>query len=88
MPGVERRPVGSYQRAVTVAEVRRGVRVSVLELRQGAESRSGAVVAWVEAGRPDLDFDGRTARPLPGAMFGLARRASAMTRLQLRHRAE
>jgi hypothetical protein len=33
------------------------------------------VVAWIEAGDPDLEFDGRTARPQPGSMYGSVRRA-------------
>jgi len=32
------------------------------------------VLAWVEEGRPDLEFDGRRARPLPGSYVGAARR--------------
>ncbi len=77
-PSFRARPVGSYQRAVTAAELRSGVRVSLVELRQQAGDRpDGAVVAWIEAGKPDLEFDGRTARPRPGSMFGLARTAGS-----------
>jgi len=85
VPGLRSRPVGSYQRAVTAAELRRGVHVNLLELRKSAESTdNGSVVAWIEAGKPDLEFDGRTARPLPGSMFGLARRASGVSSVQIR----
>ena len=31
------------------------------------------VVAWVEPGLPDLEFDGRTARPGPDHPIGVAR---------------
>jgi hypothetical protein len=79
------RPVGSYQRAVTAAELRSGVSVSLVELRQEAARRSdGAVVAWIEAGKPDLEFDGRTARPRPGSMYGRAPRASGSGAVQIR----
>jgi hypothetical protein len=88
VPGRYVRPVGSLQRAVTAEELRDGVRVELLELRgrTASEARATAggmvsqrditplVVAWVEAGKPDLEFDGRNARPRPGSMFGSARR--------------
>jgi hypothetical protein len=65
------RPVGSVQRAVTAQELRQGVQVSLLEL---ASPRTDAhIVAWVEAGEPDLEFDGRMARPRPGSMVGSGR---------------
>lgn len=75
--GPRSRPVGSVQRAVTAAEIRRGITVNLVELRLAAPSTNdGAVVAWIEAGKPDLEFDGRMARPLPGSMSGRARRGS------------
>ena len=77
--------MGSYQRAVTAAELRNGVRVSLVELRQTAPvGNDGAVVAWIEAGKPDLEFDGRTARPRPGSMVGLARRSAGGSHVQIR----
>ena len=79
------RPVASFQRAVTAAELRRGVRVSLVELRQNAAvDNDGQVVAWIEQGKPDLEFDGRTARPRPGSMQGLARRAAGGEPVQIR----
>jgi hypothetical protein len=84
-PSLRARPVGSYQRAVTAAELRSGVKVSLVELRQAAAGQNdGAVVAWIEAGKPDLEFDGRTARPLPGSMYGLARKVSGASPVQIR----
>jgi hypothetical protein len=81
MPSRRERPVGSVQREVTADELRSGVRVSVLEFRDAQPSRRNAavrdgtlVVAWVEASGADLEFDGRTARPRPGSVYGLARR--------------
>jgi hypothetical protein len=85
VPGFRARPVGSLQRAVTAAELRMGVQVNLLELRQdGGEQGGGAVVAWIEAGKPDLEFDGRTARPLPGSIYGLARRGADGSNVQIR----
>jgi hypothetical protein len=70
-------PIGSVQRAVTADELRAGVHVSLLELRDAVPSVSPAhpfVVAWIEAGEPDLEFDGRMARPGPGSTYGVVRR--------------
>jgi len=84
-PSLRARPIASYQRAVTAAELRTGVKVSLVELRNGSAGQNdGAVVAWIEAGKPDLEFDGRMARPLPGSMYGLARRASDTSPVQIR----
>lgn len=77
VPGHDARPVGSAQRAVTADELREGVRVNLLELRERAAADGTAapvVVAWIEAGEPDLEFDGRRARPQPGSVYGVARR--------------
>jgi hypothetical protein len=77
VPGRDARPVGSLQRAVTADELQQGVHVSLLELRELAGAPSAdrpMVVAWIEAGEPNLEFDGRTARPRPGNMYGVARR--------------
>jgi hypothetical protein len=41
-------------------------------------------VAWIEAGHPDLEFDGRQARPQPGSMYGVARRAANQDSVQIR----
>ena len=86
MPSRRARPVGSTQRAVTADQLRMGVQVSVLELRERADaspSESPFVVAWIEAGEPDLEFDGRTARPGPGSMYGLVKRAAKQDAVQI-----
>jgi hypothetical protein len=44
----------------------------------------GDVVAWIEAGKPDLEFDGRSASPLPGSLVGRARRPRAGELVQIR----
>ena len=74
LPGEYARPLGSTQRAVTQEELRRGVSVDVLELGDDGElPRAAVVVAWVEAGQPDLEYDGLRARPAPGAVYGTSR---------------
>jgi hypothetical protein len=78
VPDRSSRPVGSVQRAVTADELRHGVQVQLLEFTRPAGAVAGAekpvVVAWIEAGAPNLEFDGRTARPGPGSVFGSAKR--------------
>jgi hypothetical protein len=73
-----RRPLGSAQRAVTADELRQGVQVNVIEFSARAESgAAGAepvVVAWIEAGEPNLEFDGLTARPGPRSLYGSVKR--------------
>jgi hypothetical protein len=86
VPGRRARPVGSAQRAVTADELRAGVQVSVLELRERADAGSTErplVVAWIEAGGPDLEFDGRTARPGPGSMYGVVKRSAKQDAVQI-----
>lgn len=75
VPGVGARPVGSIQRAVTAEELRSGISVSLLELRSTHASKAASkpvVLAWIEAGSADLDFDGRSARPGAGSVYGVA----------------
>ncbi len=84
--GGDARPVGSMQRSVTADELRNGVHVNLLELRQPAahaQQQSPLVVAWVEAGQPDLEFDGRNARPSPGSVYGVVKRAATQGILQI-----
>jgi hypothetical protein len=86
VPGQDARPVGSTQRAVTADELRSGVRVNLLELRAREDQASTGrpmVVAWIEAGEPDLEFDGRQARPQPGSVYGLVRRDAKQDAVQI-----
>lgn len=88
VPGHRARPLGSMQRAVTGAELRKGVSVSLVELRRAQASemtgKDPVVVAWVEDGKPDLEFDGRMARPRPGSTFGLTKRSARQGHVQVR----
>jgi hypothetical protein len=74
IPGSIEKPVASAQRAVTTEELKRGV---VIEMRQPTNLRQSVrrpvVIAWIERGKPDLAFDARLARPLPGMPQGSAR---------------
>jgi hypothetical protein len=78
------RPVGSTQRLVTGAELRDGIEVSVVELREGAKgSGKELVVAWIEDGTRELELDARTARPPRGGVFGAVRKASDEARVRI-----
>lgn len=105
LAGLSRRgqPVASTQRAITSEELRRGVRVDLLELRQSPADPVRAVrahddlargslakalvVAWVEEGKPDLEYDARRARPLPGSFIGHAPRDASQGSVQISMRA-
>lgn len=72
VPAEHARPLASTQRSVTAAELARGIAVDVVGV--GAEDgTSRVVVAWVEPGAPNLEFDGRRARPSRDAYVGIAR---------------
>ncbi|MDP9152067.1 MAG: hypothetical protein M3O36_19255 [Myxococcota bacterium] len=86
VPGPDARPIGSVQRAVTADELRRGVHINLLELRARsvpAVGESPVVVAWIEAGAPNLEFDARAARPRPGNVYGLVKRAAKQDVVQI-----
>jgi hypothetical protein len=78
LPQAHAQPLASTQRSITAEELRNGIDVSVLQLPgEGAEA-DAVVVAWVEPGSANLDFDGLEARPHEGAFYGVARRSDAM----------
>jgi hypothetical protein len=77
VPGRRVRPVGSVQRDVTAEELRSGISVNLLELRSTRTTKAlnkPVVVAWIETGSADLEFDGRSARPAAGCVYGVATR--------------
>lgn len=81
------RPLASTQRAITPAELARGVAVDMLGIH--AEKDAPVVVAWVESGRPDLEYDALEARPAADAYYGVAStivgpEARALARLVLK----
>lgn len=75
LPSKDVQPLASIQRAITAEELRDGVDVSVLQLPETGSSDS-IVVAWVERGVADLEFDGMEARPRDGAYYGIAQRGA------------
>jgi hypothetical protein len=80
LEGSGHHPVGSVQRAVQAAELSAGLTIELLELRpavSGEDATCPTVVAWVEAGKPDLELDGRMARPRAGSVYGMVRRTSS-----------
>ena len=78
LPNAASRPLASAQRAISAEELRAGVAVDVMQL--GGEFRAvddPTVVAWVEPGDADLDYQGLRARPGPEALCGTAEHARA-----------
>jgi hypothetical protein len=65
------RPRASTQRTITSADLVNGVRIDLVELGdEGATERR--VIAWVEPGEANLEFDARRAKPMPGSFYGVA----------------
>lgn len=71
LPADRARPLGSAQRAVTPEELARGISVEVLGVGATAQE-APVIVAWVERGQADLDFDAFEARPSADAFCGVA----------------
>jgi hypothetical protein len=69
LPSLRQKPFASAQRQVTAEELARGVAVDVLSLGD-APTDSQVIVAWIEQGEADLEFDGAEARPSESAWFG------------------
>lgn len=79
------RVLGSFQRAVTREELCKGVRVRMVELRDaGAPASPSHVIAWVEEGTPDLEFDARRAKPSTDAWVGEALAVSSDVHIVVR----
>jgi hypothetical protein len=58
------RPLGSAQREVSTGELARGVHVDLVHFESDADEEV-VVVAWVQPGEPDLEYDGLEAKPGP-----------------------
>jgi hypothetical protein len=71
LPSRYARPIASAQRAVTTEELETGVSVSVLQVADELE-KNPVVIAWIEDGEADLEFDARAARPQPGAAYAFS----------------
>jgi hypothetical protein len=73
LPAGRARPLASTQRAITPAQLARGIAVDMVGIDSSGTSPEGRViVAWVERGSADLDFDGLEARPAADAFYGIA----------------
>jgi hypothetical protein len=87
VPSLHARPVGSMQRSVTADELRQGVHVNLLELRDslppGTAGQKPLVVAWIDTGASDLEFDARRARPSRGSVYGVVSRAARQDAVQI-----
>jgi hypothetical protein len=69
LPGSRQKPLASAQRSVTAEELSRGVAVDVLRVGESLDL-SQVIVAWLELGEANLEFDGAEARPSAGALYG------------------
>jgi hypothetical protein len=85
LPGAGQRPLASAQRAVTAEELALGVAVDVLQIdRIKAGEQAPVIVAWIEHGAPDLEFDALRARPGRGAVYGVAQTSAGSAQIVLR----
>jgi hypothetical protein len=69
MPGSRQKPLASAQRSVTAEELSRGVAVDVLRVGETLDP-SQVIVAWIERGEANLEFDGAEARPNASSLYG------------------
>jgi hypothetical protein len=83
--GRRARPVGSMHRVVTGAELRRGIHLNLVELRDTTREPAPTtlVVAWIEDGKVALDYDARGARPQAGSVYGDVHRTAADGTVQI-----
>lgn len=68
LPGLRQKPLASAQRSVTAEELSRGVAVDVLRVGESVDP-SQVIVAWIERGEANLEFDGAEARPTESALY-------------------
>jgi hypothetical protein len=69
VPSARQKPLASAQRSVTAEELSRGVAVDVLRVGEELDP-SQVIVAWIEQGEADLEFDGAEARPGAHSLYG------------------
>jgi hypothetical protein len=73
LPAGRARPLASTQRAITPEQLARGIAVDMVGIDSPGTSPEGRIiVAWVERGSANLDFDGLEARPDADAFYGVA----------------
>ncbi|HEY3667384.1 MAG TPA: hypothetical protein VGL19_15360 [Polyangiaceae bacterium] len=83
LPGASHRPLASVQRSVTAEELTRGVAVDVLQIDQ-VNAGDQMIVAWLEHGAPDLEFDALRARPDRSSAVGVAQASQGSAHIVLR----
>jgi hypothetical protein len=88
LPAAGAKALASAQRAITAQELRDGIAVDILQVGGDADGKP-IVIAWVELGQPNLEFDALRARPNPGAFYGVARSEgdTGSTRVNIQRRA-
>lgn len=87
VPGLRQKPLASAQRSVTAEELSRGVAVDVLRVGESLDP-SQIIVAWIEQGEANLEFDGAEARPSEAALYGASEsRELGAARVVLKRRA-
>lgn len=69
LPSSRQKPLASAQRSVTAEELSRGVAVDVLRVGEQLDP-SQVIVAWIEQGEANLEFDGAEARPGAHSLYG------------------
>lgn len=79
--GAYARPLAAAQRAVTRDELMRGVEISLHPQARLPTSDEFHVLAWIEAGEPDLEYDGL--RAVPNAPVSLGRVRAMRNRAEL-----
>ena len=88
LPGLRHKPLASAQRSVTAEELSRGVAIDVLRVGELVDP-SQVIVAWIEKGEANLEFDGAEARPSETALYGASesRALGSSARVVLKARA-
>jgi hypothetical protein len=82
------RPITSAQRSVTADELRQGVKMNLVDLSSVSRRAGGAqVLAWVEPGDANLEYDGRKARPGHDSLVGVGRSTHGPVKIVLHGRA-
>jgi hypothetical protein len=70
-PKPHARPLSSAQRSVSAEDLARGVYVDLVQLDGEADDEL-TVVAWIESGEADLEYDALGARPQGALIYGEA----------------
>lgn len=80
----ESRPIASAQRAVSGNALRRGLEIRMYRMAPAPSTRARTrVVAWIEPGTADLDYDALKATPAHATWFGRATAMRERTQLVL-----